>query len=59
MDAHAKRMCIALLKWVASKDGDKKLTLTDHCWYLADDADGDFQFTEENLYDSFIKEISK
>lgn len=59
MDAHTKRMCIELLKWIANKDGEKKLTLLDHCWYLADDEDGDFQFTEEILYDTFIKEISK
>lgn len=58
IDAHTKRMCIELLKWIAGKDGDKKLVLIDHCWYLADDTDGDFQFTEEILYEMFIKEIS-
>ena len=45
-----------LLEWIAKRDGEHMMTLTDHSWFYERDTDGDYELTAEEIVKLYFEQ---
>lgn len=56
---YAEQESLRFLEWIASREGEYKLTLVDNDWYWDSDKDGDQPLTTEYLFQLYKTKQTK